>query len=429
MSDSSTNPMKETVTGGKMVLETTPTAQNLASATTKIADEYTSEVATEVAIKPAKEAQVEVKDEDTKNLATASATMLKTGEFMKSLMAQYVACDSMNETGHIETERTIVFKPTVDPITESEPMEEVLPSEDKAEATMTGPPETGIPAPTHASKSPAKNEGNTPSWEDTLLQLGSIKAVDLLEEERDILRAFACGMQPATQDSSEKAARAINVLCPPLGQDNEKVADWVWMCWEVMFNIVQSPDVASGVLDRLVSIIESLHRRARGNVKIDGPDPTTGYMQFTEEAAQAWQNMNSFAARCLAGSIGGPFNQAMYALRLALEEELSSTPEITVCRMKVACSWITYASKPMLRWALENAGRTDVSPDDDAAYVKRGPLYHGPPTMCLQRWGYWINRFNELGKDAAGAGEEAQKLALEAAKTMKQVEAQLGNRV
>ncbi|KAF6831549.1 hypothetical protein CPLU01_06715 [Colletotrichum plurivorum] len=305
MSESSTSPMKGTVAGGKVVPETTPTAQNVASATTKIADESTSEVATEVAIKPAKEAQVEVRDEDTKNLATASATMLKTGEFMKSLMAQCVACDSMNETGHIETE-TIVFKPTVNPITESEPMEEVLPSEDKAEATMTEPPEAEIPAPTHASKSPAKNEGNTPSWEDTLLQLESIKAVDLLEEERDIFRAFAY-------------------------QDNEEVADWVWMCWEVMFNIVQSPDVASGVLDRLVSIIESLHRRARGNVKVDGKDkrlwkdmplfadametyladPTTGYMKFTEEAAQAWQNMNSFAARGLAGSIGGPFNQAM----------------------------------------------------------------------------------------------------------------------
>lgn len=158
-----------------------------------------------------------------------------------------------------------------------------------------------------------------------------------------------------------------------------------------------------------------------------GTDPTTGYMEFTNKAAQAWQNMNTFGALCLGGSIGGTYYEAMAALRWALEEEPCDIQEVMDCRIKAACPWITHSSKPLLRWALENVGYTDVTPDDAGNYVAEGPLYDGPPTMCLQRWGFWIDRFEELGKDgSSGVGDESRKLSLEAATTMRKVEAQLG---
>lgn len=222
--------MKETITERKMEAETTPTTQSMASST-KLAEKSTPEVAT----KP----QVEVRDEDTKNLATAYATMLKTGEFMKSLTAQCVAYHSM---GHAETgEAMRIFMPTVGAVTKSEPEEEALPSEDMAE-----------------------------DWGESLLQLELVKERVLSDEERAVLRAFACGMHPATRESSEKAARAINALCPPLDQDNTEAERWLWMSWEVMLTIVQIPDVATDVFDRLLSTLEALQHCARGNVKIYG---------------------------------------------------------------------------------------------------------------------------------------------------------------
>ncbi|KAF6820577.1 hypothetical protein CSOJ01_00833 [Colletotrichum sojae] len=156
-------------------------------------------------------------------------------------------------------------------------------------------------------------------------------------------------------------------------------------------------------------------------------DPTTGMMEFTDKADKIWQNMTAFAARGLGASVLGPYDRAMFALISALEEEPSKTQEILDSRIKAACAWITHASKPLLRWALENAGRTDASPDDTAVYMDGGPLYRGPPLMCLQRWGFWIDRLEELGKDASGAGGGARKVALETARTMRQVEARLGH--
>lgn len=150
-------------------------------------------------------------------------------------------------------------------------------------------------------------------------------------------------------------------------------------------------------------------------------------MEFTDKADKIWQNMTAFAARGLGASVLGPYDRAMLALISALEEEPSRTQGILDCRVKAACTWITHASKPLFRWALENAGRTDVSPDDTAVCMDGGPLHHGPPIMCLQRWGFWIDRLEELGKDGSGAGEEARKVALETARTMRQVEAQLGH--
>jgi hypothetical protein len=69
----------------------------------------------------------------------------------------------------------------------------------------------------------------------------------------------------------------------------------------------------------------------------------------------------------------------------------------------------------------------DVTMEDEANYVERGTLYHGPPTMCLRRWGFWLDRFEELGTEESGMREEIRKAVLEAAQTMRTIERGIAN--
>jgi hypothetical protein len=113
----------------------------------------------------------------------------------------------------------------------------------------------------------------------------------------------------------------------------------------------------------------------------------------------------------------------MYALRSALEEEVG----VTECRIQVACEWVCHAAKRLFWWARDNIGYMDVTVEDEANYIEGGPLYRGPPTMCLERWGFWLDRLEELGKEESGMSEEIRKAALEAAQTMRTIETAMGH--
>ena len=138
--------------------------------------------------------------------------------------------------------------------------------------------------------------------------------------------------------------------------------------------------------------------------------------------------MNSFAARCLGAGLAGPYSDAMYAMRSALEEDLSTCTEISMaeCKIQVACEWILHAAKHFLWWARENIGYTNVTVDDEEGqYVEGGTLYHGPPAMCLQRWAFWLGRFEEIGKEESKLNEETRKVALETGQCMKTIESSM----
>ena len=158
-------------------------------------------------------------------------------------------------------------------------------------------------------------------------------------------------------------------------------------------------------------------------------DPMAPEGLFTPSSAQEWLNMNTFGARCMGSGVVGPYSQAMYGLRSGLEEDLSTDHEVSVteCKIQVACAWIAHGGKPLLWWARENIGNLNVTVEDEANYVEGGSLYHGNPTMCLQRWGFWMDRFEELGKEESGLSEEIRKSTLEIAQTMKTIERGMAN--
>ncbi|KAJ0377533.1 hypothetical protein COL26b_004240 [Colletotrichum chrysophilum] len=189
---------------------------------------------------------------------------------------------------------------------------------------------------------------------------------DFSEQQRAIIDVLATAVASIHTKSSEEAAAKIDSLCPPSDQE-EEVKDWLWTLWEILIDIARF-------------------------------DPTTGYTKLTWESRLAWEQLNSFGGLCLASAIGGPHHHAMNAMRSALEEEISPDIDIAECRMSIACEWsMRLASKPLLRWALENVG-AEHPKEDSMDYEEPGPLYHGPPMMCLQRWGFWIERLEQLSK-------------------------------
>jgi hypothetical protein len=130
-------------------------------------------------------------------------------------------------------------------------------------------------------------------------------------------------------------------------------------------------------------------------------DPISETGDFNPKAAQIWRNLNSFASRCLGVGRSLLPSDVRYA--------------------------ISHAAKPQLWWARENIGYMDVTVEDEANYNERGTLYHGPPTMCLQRWGFWLDNFEELGKEESGMSEEIRKAALEAEQIMRTIERGIGH--
>ncbi|KAJ3533319.1 hypothetical protein NM208_g8040 [Fusarium decemcellulare] len=283
-------------------------------------------------------------------------------------------------------------------------------------------------SPTHpAAETPGRN---------SLLDLELIRRRSLSEQETDILNAFNHAIHPATSETSKEAAQWLDESCPPLAQE-EEASDYLWNVWDIMLEVARSPGVTSEIHVRLISVAEDIRLCAKGEFNVWGEpatcverlaiptyDPALYDEEVTPEKAEIWQNINNFGARCLKAGVSGPYAQAMDALGAALEEEQT---DMTESKLKIAYPWIAHGSRALVWWARDNIGYRDVPVEDTANYVEGGPLYHGPQTMCLRRWGFWLDRFEHFGKEESGLSEEARRIALEAARTMRAVEASIGS--
>lgn len=178
-----------------------------------------------------------------------------------------------------------------------------------------------------------------------------------------------------------------------------------------------------------LSSVEGICGPANKILPIDPVDIAAIEGKYQPEELTIWRNINSFVARLTEADIYGPSVHIMRAMTYALEEELSTFahPGLKECRVQVACDWVQRCANLMLEWAQENIGVTDVSASNTSTYLPGGRLYKGPPTMCFQRWGFWIERFRVLGKRDSGLPEETRKAALEAVKVMNMVERSLGH--
>jgi hypothetical protein len=91
----------------------------------------------------------------------------------------------------------------------------------------------------------------------------------LSDKETSILKILASGIYPATPEAASKAASQLDILCPPLIKENE-AQNYLWTSWDMMLEVAHSPDVTHEIQDRLVSIVQTLEQRAKGNLNVHG---------------------------------------------------------------------------------------------------------------------------------------------------------------
>ncbi|EQB57463.1 hypothetical protein CGLO_02410 [Colletotrichum gloeosporioides Cg-14] len=263
---------------------------------------------------------------------------------------------------------------------------------------------------------------------------------DITQGHITVLKVIARGIAGTTPEAAKEAARQLNVLCPPLNQTG-RANNWIYMVWLIMLDIVADIGSIDTVQECCVHILEELVQCAKGMMDVWGsklrvwrdlPIFPTAFDQFWEndpttkfEAekldpvdVQSWKNISCFAARLMRSGLASDYDQAIIALRIALEEDMNTLPGFADCRTQVACLWIKHASKFLLRWALENPGLAEVA-GTSPSYLEAGPLYGGPAIMCPQRWGFWIERLEMLGKEASVLEADTREMALQAARTMR----------
>ncbi|KAL1896736.1 hypothetical protein Sste5346_004368 [Sporothrix stenoceras] len=190
-----------------------------------------------------------------------------------------------------------------------------------------------------------------------------------LPHEESILAIFSDALKSKEDDSdielvSTAAAIALNMLCPSIDDKSDKndkdndtvvtVEAFLWSLWTLLLGIVrivphdtQHPGQAT-----LVGILDALRDLPRGTVSVWGNsdmqlwrDLPLFVPRFTEsnarprgdnvsdEAIQHWRNQSAFAARCLQAGLATWYDEAVYALRDALEDDDEGDIAVNVNRV------------------------------------------------------------------------------------------------
>ncbi|OJJ50303.1 hypothetical protein ASPZODRAFT_128923 [Penicilliopsis zonata CBS 506.65] len=211
------------------------------------------------------------------------------------------------------------------------------------------------------------------------------------------------------------AAQQINRLFPrPDGilpaTYLEDVDEFLWIFWGMVIEIIQLVPYQHRAQEYMLSMLQSLSGISQATVKIWSVEskvwqelPLLGsylrdnwisptYQGKVPEAqdAEKWKSLNSFAARMLGKRLGSWWNFAMWELQAALEEEYKDQA-IADCNVTVACEWIVHSGD----YIFEQIGNAD-------GQSEQGPLYSGPPGLCLERWNFWKRRLREMSQLVSG---------------------------
>ena len=91
-------------------------------------------------------------------------------------------------------------------------------------------------------------------------------------------------------------------------------------------------------------------------------------------------------------------NFSIWEIRLGLEAENEKlSPHFVDARVRVACAWIKFNSRNLLRNSLLNIAT--VKPDRSNPFATY-PLFQGSVGFTLERWGFWKRRLMEIRRDA-----------------------------
>lgn len=353
----------------------------------------------------------------------------------------------------------------------------------KAQSDDTRPSKSQLNAPSPKSLKPLEDDGPsaTPQTAPSTLPFGieKVQSSTPLPHEEAILAVFGDALRQKEDSSSDDsdnsdiehvstaAAIALNMLCPPIddeskdekGQD-EGTADtavtmeaFLWSFWTLLLGIARivPHDTEHPGQATLVAILDQLRQLPRGTVSVWGnsdmqlwrdlplfvPRWTEGSarprviventnvsISISDEAIRHWRNQSAFSARCLQAGLTTWYDEAVYALRDALEGKSDSNKvdrdntltSAQWCSVLVATEWIVHSGKALFKKAQENdedyEDLQEMEDDTTNEYdndVPPGPLFReqvpdARAGLSGARWLFWKERFQKLAQTAGDDG-------------------------
>lgn len=204
--------------------------------------------------------------------------------------------------------------------------------------------------------------------------------------------------------------------------------------WEIFLCVARIIPYDDPGQDRIVSVLEILRLRAKTTIDLWGkerrlwrdfpllsscireawsdPMQDSGNDTVNIEDASAWISLNAFAARITNKGLVDCSLYAVIEIQKALEQEIPPSGPSRDLRLRTANNWILISGVKLFNGALEG----DTLDEGELAATAPGPLYmenRGQPGLCMDRWRFWLRRFQELGSDDINdkIGYEATKVA------------------
>lgn len=248
-----------------------------------------------------------------------------------------------------------------------------------------------------------------------------VKDPDTLEAQIAAILQNALDSAPTTL-SSEAIAGDLDKLYPadyqPKEGDGDVVADILWTLWGFLLKVVKKVPADDVRQQLLVDALGRLKGKDRQDAKVWGQDckmwgdlgllgpnmreAWDGRPTFNKADAatiQEWTSLNSFAARLHGSSVQTWTNFGIWELRGALEEPPQSDAERDG-QLRSSSEWILHAGSA-LRSKQGQQGELD---DMEKRMLKGGSLFKGESGLSDERWGFWRDRFRELGGQVEDEG-------------------------
>ncbi|KAF5566842.1 hypothetical protein FNAPI_942 [Fusarium napiforme] len=189
--------------------------------------------------------------------------------------------------------------------------------------------------------------------------------------------------------------------------------------WEIFLCVARIIPYDDPGQDRIVSVLETLRLRAKTTINLWGltrgsidPMQDSGNDTVNIEDASAWVSLNAFAARITNKGLVDCSLYAVIEIQKALEQEIPPSGPSRDLKLRTANNWILISGVKLFK----NALKGDTLDEGELAATAAGPLYmenRGQPGLCMDRWRFWLRRFQELGSDDINdrIGYEATKVA------------------
>ncbi|KAI0112819.1 hypothetical protein F4776DRAFT_342846 [Hypoxylon sp. NC0597] len=251
-----------------------------------------------------------------------------------------------------------------------------------------------------------------------------------------ILNIFKDYLQSRSPVSAEQVALDISKLAPKPSGDEAPLNDrFFFELWENIIGIAEQIPYDHPALDKLVKVMRELTLLPDIGIKvwedrvwIDLPVLGAVFREHLngprhsddeEEQAkidQAWIRFHAFSAKLMGAGVVYFPNQLIWMLREALEEETNPPKSSAMDRSLLTATMYIEFSGPIVIEALAFNPKPVLN-EEGRRLLRGGSLYNGEPGLRLERWLFWIDRFEAEAEKTKT--EDAKKAALRVAKLMK----------